>query len=144
MYKSKKQRRPVAYWWHLVLFDVVVNGEDGQISAVGDNSNDLIHLVPRSHTRTKLMMSTVGHQQFLPMDWVFPTVATCPVSSCLLRDSKNVQSCTSRRNNSVLLLNGDTPVLLDVVVNGGDSQTSAVGDDSNDLIHPVPSSRIST
>ena len=42
------------------------------------------------------------------------------------------------RNGGVLLLSNGNLVLLDVVVNGGDIQSSAVGDDNNDLIQPVP------
>ena len=47
-------------------------------------------------------------------------------------------------NGRVLLLSGGNVVLLDVVVNGGDIRSSAVGDDKNDLIHPVPRSFTST
>ena len=42
------------------------------------------------------------------------------------------------RNGDVLLLNSGNLVLLDVVVNGGDNQSSAVSDDTNDLIPPGP------
>ena len=48
------------------------------------------------------------------------------------------------KNGGVLLLTGGNLVRLDVVVNGGDIQSSAVGDDKNVLIQPVPRSFTST
>ena len=39
------------------------------------------------------------------------------------------------RNGGVLLLSGGNVVLLDVVVNGEDIQSSTVGDGANDLMH---------
>ena len=42
------------------------------------------------------------------------------------------------RNGDVLLVNSGNLVLLDEVVNGEDSQSSAVSDDTNDLIPQGP------
>ena len=53
------------------------------------------------------------------------------------RNSKK-QTCTSRRNEGVLLLSSGNSVLLDVVVDGKDIQSSAVGSDTNDLMPPGP------
>ena len=44
----------------------------------------------------------------------------------------------------VLLLSVGNVVLLDIVVNGGNVRSFAVGDGKNDLIHPVPRSFTST
>ena len=48
------------------------------------------------------------------------------------------------RNGGVLLLSGGNLVRLDVIVSGGDIQSSAVGDDKNVLIHAVSHSFTST
>ena len=48
------------------------------------------------------------------------------------------------KNGRVLLLSGGNVILLDVVVSGGNIHSYAVGDDKNDLIHPVPRSFTST
>ena len=47
-------------------------------------------------------------------------------------------------NGGVLLLTGGNLVRLDVIVSGGNIQSSAVGDGKNVLIQPVPRSITST
>ena len=69
------------------------------------------------------------------------------VSSRLVicRDSKKlISNRVQVENGGVLLLTGGKVVRLDVIVNGGQVLSSAVGDDKNVLVQPVPRSFTST